>query len=287
MARLSPYLKRDFLREHLVQIGYISVGVVLFFVFLAASFPYAEILSNVLGPAGLEISSQGQGVSFPFGVRMTGVSLSEISGRGQRPLIESPDVRVSPSLLSFLMLSPGVNVKASLYGGVLRVRMRRRGDLIALDFDLENLHPGRYPALRALGASLSGTVSAQGSLELSPENIAADRGTVTISGSGIAVSAIRGMTPVRLGEIHAVAALEHGKLTLRNARTSGGDLMFSGRGVMMLSRVLAESEMAIRFELRAAPAARARLAFLLGMLPHPPGPTPYLLGGTLAAPTLS
>jgi|YelNatPaOPRAMG01_1025707.scaffolds.fasta_scaffold11542_1 type II secretion system protein N len=285
MASLSSYLKRDFLREHLVEIGYIAVGVVLFFVFLAASFPYAELLSSVLGPAGLEISSQGQQVSFPFGVRMTGVSLREVSGR--RLLIKSSDVQVSPSLLSFLMLSPGVNVKASLYGGVLRVRMRRRGNLIALDFNLENLHPGRYPALRALGASLRGTLSAKGSLELSPEDIAADHGNVAISGSGIAVSAIRGMAPVRLGEIHAVAALEHGKLTLRSAQTSGGDLMFSGRGVMMLSRVLAESEMAIRFQLRAAPAAQARLAFLLGMLPHPPGPTPYLIGGTLAAPTLS
>ncbi len=284
MARLASYVKRDFLREHIVQIAYVVAGVALFFVFLAATFPYAEVLSSVLAPEGLEISARDQAMSFPFGVRMTGVRLTGLGDA--HPVVESQDVRLTPSMLSFLTGSPGVNLKASLYGGVLWLEARRHGNLIAVDFDLENVQPGHYPALRQLGASFVGVVSANGRLELSPDDITADHGSITISGSGIAVRAIRGMTPVRLGEVHAVAALEHGKLTLRSAHTSGADLMLSGRGVVMLARNLPESAMAIKFELRPSPAARSRLAFLLGLLPHPPGPTPYLLSGTLGAPTL-
>lgn len=287
MASLYANLKRDFPRKYTAEIAYAAVGVVLFFVFLAASLPYTEVLSDVLAPEGLKISSQSQTMSFPFGVRMRGVRLTSMTGGAMRPVVESRDVRVTPSIISFLMLSPGVNVNASLYGGSMKLQVRRRGNLIALDVDLENVRPGRYPALRALGASLIGSVSARGSFELSPDDISADHGSATITGSNIAVRAIRGMMPVRIGDVRAVASLEHGKLTLKSAQSSGGDLMFSGRGVMILSRTLAESEIAIRFELRAAPAARERLAFLFGLLPHPPGPTPYLLSGTLRTPTLS
>lgn len=287
MAKLTRYLSRDFVREHPVQIGYVAVGVVLFFVFLAATFPYTEVLSSVLAPTGFTISSQSQGMAFPFGVRMTGVAVTDSAISRSRPILASDELSISPSFLSFLTGSPGINLAAKLYGGDLTLSARRDGGLIVVAFKLSGVQPGRYPELRALGVKFDGRVSATGHLTLSPNQIAADNGTVTFSGSGISIRAIRGMAPVKLGQVQAVADLKHGKLTIRNATTEGGDLLFSGRGSVRLQPSLPDSTLDIKFRLRPSAAAHSRLEFLMGMLPHPPSSTPYLLQGTLAQPNLS
>src|ERR1700676_3724504 len=104
----------DFLYEHAMQIGYGAVGALLCFAFLFATFPYADALSGVLAPMGVRVSSRGQGISFPFGIRMDGVMLDS---QGGRPFFQSDKLRVTPSLLSLFMGSPGVKVSADAYGG--------------------------------------------------------------------------------------------------------------------------------------------------------------------------
>src|SRR5208282_3026647 len=66
-----------------------------------------------------------------------------------------------------------------------------------------------------------------------------------------------------------------------------GDGELSAAGTIQLAPDPGQSELAIEFTLSPAPAAAAQLAALLAMLPHPPGPQPYRLTGTLNAPRIS
>src|SRR6202040_842966 len=105
----------DFVREYATRIGYATIGVLCFFAFLLATFPYTDALSGLLAPMGLRLSTKGQGMSFPFGVSMDGVMLdSPASGR---PFFQSDKLRVTPTLLSMLIGSPGVKISADAYGG--------------------------------------------------------------------------------------------------------------------------------------------------------------------------
>ncbi|HLI78728.1 MAG TPA: type II secretion system protein GspN, partial [Candidatus Binataceae bacterium] len=104
---------RDFVHARARLLAYIAVGVLLFFAFLLATFPYGDTLSGVLAPTGLRLSMRDQGISFPFGIRMDGVMLD--SPDGSRQVFQSERLRVRPALLSWLIGAPAVSISADAY----------------------------------------------------------------------------------------------------------------------------------------------------------------------------
>ena len=274
-----------FVRTHATRIGYAVIGVLVFFAILMATFPYSDTLTNLLAPLGLRLSSRDQGMSFPFGVRMEGVMLD--SPADGRTLFQSDTMRITPALLSWLMGSPGVRIRADAYGGSFDLRARRRGLITEFTFRGTDLHLERYPELRAMGVNLAGIVSGDGDASVDSKDIAADHGLIHVTASDASYRIFPGTPPLKLGNLSAIVALENGKVTIQNVESHGGDLTVSGRGVIQLDPNLPDSEIAIRFQLATTPAGRERLGFLLNLLPHPPNSTPYFLHGTLAAPALS
>ena len=275
----------DFLREHATRIGYAAIGVLVFFAFLLATFPYADTLSGLLAPMGLRLSSRDQGISFPYGIRMDGVMLD--SQAVARPFFQSEKLRVTPALLSWLMGSPGVRINADAYGGSFDLRARRIGDATELSFSGADLHLESYPALRAMGVNLGGIIAGDGDAYISQDDVSADHGMIHLTASGASYRMFPGTPPLKLGSLTAIIKLEQGKVTIEQLESHGGDLTLSGRGVIELQPNLPDSEVAIKFQLTTTPVGRERLGFLLNFLPHPPNSTPYFLHGTLGAPGLS
>ena len=274
----------DFLRTHATRLGYAAIGVLVFFAFLIATFPYTETLTNVLAPMGLRLSSREQGMSFPFGIRMDGVMLD--SPADGRALFQSDSMRVTPALLSWLMGSPAVKISANAYGGSFDLRARRRGDATEISFSGADLHLEKYPGLPAMGVNLSGIVSGDGNASVT-DDIATDEGLIHLSASDASYRIFPGMPPLKLGNLTAIVKLDSGKLTIEQMESHGGDLTVSGQGVIELDPNLPDSEVAIKFQLATTPVGRERLGILLNFLPHPPNATPYFLHGTLASPGLS
>jgi type II secretion system protein N len=275
----------DFLHKHAAKIGYAAIGGLVFFAFLLATFPYADTLTGVLAPMGLRLSSRGQGMSFPFGVRMEGVMLdSQADGRS---FFQSDKLRVTPALLSWLMGSPGVRISADAYGGNFELRAHRIGDAAQFSFSGTDLHLERYPALRAIGVNLGGIISGDGEAFIAQDDIAADRGNIHMTASGASYRMFAGSPSLKLGDLTAIVNLDNGKVTIEQLESHGGDLTLSGRGVIELQPNIPDSEVAIKFQFSMTQAGRNQLGFLLNFLPHPPNSTPYFLHGTLAAPGLS
>jgi len=281
----SRLINRAFIREHAIQIAYVAAGAILFVTFLFATFPYAEAISGVLQPMGLRLGSRESGISFPIGIKMTGVSLdSIIDGRA---VFQSDRLRITPSLLAMLIGSPGVKVHADAYGGKLELRARRSGDATSLSFSGSDLHLERYTALRALGLNLGGAFSGDGDFLISQQGVAADHGEINLAAADALLRLFPGSPPIKIGNLIATIKLNKGKLTFEKVDTHGGDLTISGRGVIELEPYLPDSGVAIRFQLDTTPVGRARLGILLNFLPHPPNSTPYFIHGTLGAPALS
>jgi type II secretion system protein N len=275
----------DFLREHATRIGYAAIGVLLFFAFLIATFPYADTLTSVLAPMGLRLSSREQGISFPFGVTMAGATL-DLQAGGQ-PFFQSDKLRVTPTLLSLLMGSPGVKVSADAYGGSFDLHARRSGDGTELSFRGADLHLESYPALRAMGVNLGGIISGNGDIYISQDDLSADHGVIHLTASDATYRMLAGTPPLKLGNLTATVKLDQGKVTVEQVESQGGDLTLSGRGVIELDPNLPDSEVAIKFQLATTPVGSKQLGLLLNFLPHPPNSTPYFLHGTLGAPALS
>ena len=76
-------------------------------------------------------------------------------------------------------------------------------------------------------------------------------------------------------------------MTIEQLTTSGGDLTLTAEGTVQLAPDPGDSELAIQLHPIDSPRRRLAFALLLAILPHPPGPEPYHLTGTLNAPRIS
>jgi type II secretion system protein N len=276
----------QYLRPRFIRIAYVVVGLTLFAAYLISTFPYSTTLTKVLAPMGLEVSSTSQSASFPFGARLSDVRLSSTRPASGGLLVESPAVTIAPAFLSMLTMHPGVRVKAALYDGVVNVTIRPSGGGTAIRYDLDTVQLARQQLWTIPGASAAGALSGSGNLLLSSDGIAESGGGV-LSAAGLTFTSALASSPIRLGDGHSKFKLDQGTLTIEELTTSGGDLTLTAEGTVQLAPDPGQSELAIQFTLSTAPAATSQLAVLLAILPHPPGPQPYRLTGTLNAPRIS
>ncbi len=285
-AFAARLLDRDFVRAHALEFSYGATGFALFLIFLFATFPYADVLNGVLVPAGLQISEREQNFSFPYGVELDGVKLSDTQP-GSRPFFESDRVKVTPSLLAMLTGATGIRANADAYGGEFFISGHRRGDGTAVSFVASDIHLDSYQALSTLGVALGGILSGTGDLYVSQRDLNTGLGKLNFTVSDASLRLGAGMQPLKIGKLTGILNLDHGKLTVQQLESHEGDIQFSARGAILLDPVLAESQAAISFQLKVNRAARARLGILLNLLPHPPNSGPYFLSGTLGALKLS
>jgi type II secretion system protein N len=292
MPELLPRDSQPDGRGRFVLAGYAALGIILFAVFLFATFPYSSTLSKILKPMGLEISSRGQSINFPFGAELTDVRLTSSQASSNQPgsdepILESPSVTIAPSIMSLLMLHPGVNVKASLYDGIARVTARPSGNGTALDFNLDNLNLALQHAFTIPLIGTLGELSGRGAMWISPNDFAANIGEGQLSAAGLMITAAIVSGPIRMGNAQTAFNLKNGVLTIENFKNSGGEVAMTANGTVMLAEEIGDCELAIQFTLVATPDATRRLNFIFSNLPHPPGPEPYRLTGTIASPELS
>jgi type II secretion system protein N len=286
MDDFRELLSLEYWRTHRLESAYVATGLVLFVFFLFATFPYANILSAVLAPMGVRVSSAGQSIAIPIGAKLYNVRISP-DAPGARPLFASESVHVAPALLSMLLLQPGIRASADAYQGTIQISAHRSGAGTALNFSARKVNLAGYEALRALGVALGGTLDATGSVVVIPEAPLSDSGTVHLIATGLEGRMKGSMPALKLGTLDASMSLDKGVLRLSSLKTSGGDLAINGSGNIRIAPNLRDSRLALHFTLLPAPTARMKLAFLLGLLPHPPGTRPYTLGGTIGSPTLS
>ncbi|HVA79938.1 MAG TPA: type II secretion system protein GspN [Candidatus Binataceae bacterium] len=286
MPSFREPLAFDYWRTHRLESGYLAVGVVLFFFFLFANFPYAGAFSAVLAPMGLRVSSAGQSIDIPIGAKLSGVRIVP-DAPGARPIFESQSVHIAPALLSILLLRPGVRASADAYQGTIRISAHRSGTGTTLDFSADKLNLADYEAVRAIGIALGGQLDATGSLRVMPDNPGSDSGTIHLLATGLTGRATGPMLGLNLGNMDATINLNRGTLQIVSLKTSGGDVMINGSGGIKLAPDWQGSALALRFTLATSPQARMRLGFLFNFLPHPPGTSPYRVGGTIGAPTIS
>ena len=262
------------------------VGLTLFAAYLISTFPYSSTLSSVLAPMGLQVSSTSQSASFPFGARLAGVRLSSTRPASSGLLIESPAVTIAPAFLSMLTFHPGVRLKAALYDGMVNVTLRPSGGGTAISYDLDSVDIARQRLFPLPDLDPSGILSGNGNLWLDQGNLAQTGGGQLSATHLVLRSPFLGI-PVALGEGQSKFNFNQGTLTIERCATSGGDLALNATGTVQLAPNPEQSELAIEFTISPSPAAASKLSGLFLFLPHPPGPEPYHLTGTLRAPRIS
>jgi type II secretion system protein N len=283
--RIDPGTRSPAQSRKLLYVAYTVLGLTLFGAYLVATFPYSPTLSKVLAPMGLEFTSTSQSASFPFGAKLSGVRLKAIKSTPGGLMVESPAVTIAPSFLSMLLFHPGVRVKAALYDGIVNVTLRSSDGGTAISYDLDSVDISRQTLFPLPEADASGTLSGNGSIWLDDGNVA-QTGNGELSAAHLIVKSPFMGIPIDLGDGQSKFKLDQGTLTIEHCATSGGEVALNASGTVQLAPDPSQSVLAIEFTLSPTADAASRLARFFMVLPHPPGPEPYHLTGTLSAPRI-
>jgi type II secretion system protein N len=276
-----------FAREHRHAIAYAAFGAAVFIASLAATFPYAATLTALLRPLSLGFSSSAQGLSLPLGAALSDVRVVSLEPAAPFEL-ESSRVTLAPALGALLLGEPGVRVHARLYGGALGATVYRTGGRIGVSFSVSEMGLARIAPLRELGATVLGRISGKGWTELGGQDPAAATGELKFRTDDLTIQVAQGFAPIRLGKVEGSLKLAHGgALRVEKLSGHGPDGAIQGQGSIRLAPDAAQSRIDFALTLEPSAEGRKRLSVLFGLLPHPPGPRPYLLSGPLMAPSIS
>ncbi len=270
-----------------VLIGYALAAVAVFAVFLVARFPYAQALSAALAPSGLKLNYQAQRFSLPFGVELDDVRLSPTGAAPGPSFAQSRQITLAPTLRALLLGRLAVRVRAELYDGLAHATLTRVGDLLDVDFDLHDLELARWQGPDLMRLPVDGLLSAQGALTLDPRDFLADRGHVELTGKRLTMRFTPMMPPVRFDNLVGTLSMDQGSVKIEKLEGHGADLVLNAQGEIHLARDLRETTVELTFTLKPTDQGKSRLALLIALLPHPPGPRPYRLRGPIRFPLIS
>lgn len=267
---------------------YALIGALVFISFLVATFPYSVTLSSLLAPCQIRVRYASQRMSPPFGARLDDVTLVSTAGGAARVVLASPSVVLTPTLASLLLGRPGIRVRADLFGGRVRVTIRRAASATDFAFGATAIQLAAVRGLPLDGAELAGDISTVGNAALAGPALTDANGRATLAGGHITVSIASGMAPVRVGVLSGALELAGGVLKLVDIETHGADLDLKADGEIQLGPTPDESQLNVTLYLEPTRSGRDHFGFFLHMLPHPPANgAPYTIGGTLAAPTFN
>jgi type II secretion system protein N len=269
---------------------YIAAGLILFVLFLIASFPYSATISTMLAPYHLRLTYQRQRISLPIGAELLNVSLEPAVAGQPNPLLKSPEVTLAPTLSALFLGSPGLRVTAYIYDGVAHFWIRRDRDSTTISFNLNAINPAHCAPLQALGAIVEGSISAAGRAHIVSPDLRDNSADLTLKGGNVVLTVVNGIgfPPVILGNVTGIASLAGGSMTIAHVHAEGGDADLDGAGTIWLGRTLADSTIEFHFTLAPTPAGRDHLGFFLNALPRHDDPSmPYTLSGPLLRARLS
>jgi type II secretion system protein N len=264
------------------------IGAAVFASFLVADFPYGDTLTTLLAPYKLKLTYQSQHLSPPIGAELTDVRLFSTAGSDNEALLQSPAVRLAPTIASLFLGRPGMHVSANLYGGVVRVTLHQRAGAVDLNFSLDALKLAESAQLRALGAVVNGNLSGVGAAQINGPDLPDDHAKMTVTGNELAVSIVNGFPPIHLGTLTGNLQLEQGAIKLDGIVAHGADLDLKADGTIQLAATPDESTIDLTLYLNPTQNGRDHFGFFLKMLPHPPGPdAPYSVQGYLLTPSIN
>lgn len=280
-------LSGEFWRSHLLAISYAGLGLLLFFVFLAADFPYGDALSSLLAPLNLALTYTDHRARLPIGAELDGVTLSNTLAPGSPPLLDGANITLAPTLGSLLLVRPGIHLKAELYGGFLSLVLYHISNGVGVGVDASSLDLSRYDQLVRMGVNLRGFLSGDAAGLLPDGDPMLGTGQIHLKVTHCMLRIMRGMPTLNLGDLDGSARLDHGVLTIDSLDGTGGDLIVNATGTIRLAPALPDSLIDLRVKLDPTASGRRHLAIMLQMLPHPPGPQPYFVRGPILAPAIT
>jgi type II secretion system protein N len=290
---------------------YVMAGIFFFVFWVLVLFPTEAVKSRVIN----QIENQTQGrykvdikdlsLTMFGNLKLKEVKVTEVAGTDQKPLFESPKVKLIVSYLSLL----SNHIKSDFYikgtKGEVEGSVSQEGDefLLDLDFDEYSLADVGWFAAEAK-VPLKGKLDGEFNVRVNRMDYTQDTGKINLKFINLATAstsvsldpstpeATVTLPPIKLtGEKGSVliGEVKKGNLEISSFTLSGGDIKLDLKGrVLLQAKDLADYRLNLQgFFQIADPIMKALpIAFLLESQKTPNGDYPLQIGGRLGKPTI-
>ncbi len=270
----------------------------LFVVFLVATFPHELVLRQVMAAAGMargESPIEIGSVKFAWwrGYRIDGLRLAPLSG-GESAILELAHLWVRPTLRELVRGNPyALTVTADLYGGSAGGQVHYKDGTLHGDLAWDSLSLGRYEPLLGLleEGQVSGRISGLLSFDAPVRNPGSTQaaGDVTIDAASVTGGKLPGFT---LGDLSFKQAklkfkASSGRVEVQEFNVSGDVNVQQVSGQIGLRDPVTESSLNLRANILQTNTTPDWLKTLISAIPRPAGAkldAPLNITGTIAKP---
>jgi type II secretion system protein N len=275
---------------------YAVYTLLLFVVFLGATFPHEAILRRALDPgpaAPISVELRGVSLGWTLGYTIDELRILSRGADPTLPVIDATRVYAAPSILGLLRGRPfPLSLAATLYGGSLDATTDLGAEAFDVHAKVSALDVARYAGLRLfMEGTLQGHVN--GSVELSgnPTKPMTTNGTIDLRATDLALEGgkVRGITvpDLHFPELRLGGTIKAGRVELPDLNARGREVSVTGTGTLLLSHPLAATLINLDLTITPAPDLPDNLRLALNLIPGdttPTGEKKLHLTGTIAQP---
>ena len=273
-------------------------AILLYLVFVAATFPHELALRQVLEPAAtapVAVELRGVRLGWTLAYTIDELRLVRRGADPALPLLSATHVHAAPSLLGLLRGRPfPLDLRADLYGGTVEGTVDLEPDAFAVRATLANVDVGRYAGLRLFTAgSPHGRVDATIELAGNAARVTTTAGRFDVRAVDLALEGADafGLTGagVHVPELHVSGTIKGGRLEVGEMNARGREVGVSGTGNVLLAYPLAASLLNLDVTLTPTSEFPDKLRPLLTLIPGDAaadGARHAHLSGTIAQPRL-
>ncbi len=275
----------------------------LFFLGALAVFAYARFPSDVLAPMVERHASTGPfkvavsraNLTFPPGVSLFGVTVTEKTPAGARALVTASSVTVRPSIFAALTGEEGGALDARLLGGELFVSGKTDGgadERINIKFEMEGIDLGLLAIWeRVPWGKLGGKLDGEGKVSIVNNDIFKGAGKLKANLSGGLLTLGKVFSSdgkgVRLGEGRFELEYKSGKVTIDRAEIKGDDVAASVSGDIILSKRVEFSRLNLKISIKLSGELKQKFGPLLAFFKKDNrGSTVIHISGVARAPSV-
>jgi type II secretion system protein N len=276
---------------------YVVYSVVLFAVFLVATFPYEIVVARALAlveSSAVDVDFKEAKFAWHRGLALTGVRLSSPTAEPAAAYVDLDTLWIRPVLSELISGNPyALALQADLYGGEAQGTLNMKGNVLAGTISLNGVSLGRVTTLAQMleEGRLAGRIFADLSFEAAGANIDGGQasGNIRLEKGSLEKAKISGFgVPDLHFETSQLAfALGGGRLEIEQFDASGEELNVSASGQVSLRNPLDTSVLNLKATVLPGRNPPDAIRGLISMIPKPRDAkpdTPLRISGTVSKP---
>ena len=249
--------------------AYVAFVVLFYVIFLWFLFPYREAVTRLSdelkSKTSLDVSVRKASGTFPFGLNLSDVVLTEKVGTQESPLLEARTIEVVPGILSLLRGWVTLKIYSRLYNGQAWIDFGSNRKDFRLNCVIKDIYIDRYSLIKSnYGLNMGGILDVKLAVTGGVNGFSKDKGSGLIHMKNVVLKpskifGIFALPNTNVGDINMPLFIKGGVVSFQDASQTGSDVNSKLNGSIILLNPLQNSVLNLKLRFNPSPALEQQI----------------------------